>query len=51
MHGMGNQLLAWSEEVRKKLNITMWKGTRKNKIPKERYMNPDTIRRLMDNTN
>jgi hypothetical protein len=46
-HKLGFQLLAWSKEVRQKLKITSWKGTKKNRIPAERYMNPATIEKLI----
>jgi hypothetical protein len=51
-HGMGKYLLQWSIAVRERLNIISWKGrstfhvNRKNRN-RERYMNPDTIRRYM----
>lgn len=42
-HGLGHQLLSWSEEVRIKLNIQKWGGANNPSGIKERYMNPDTI--------
>lgn len=47
-HGLGYQLLAWSTEVRYKLNIAQWKGIKQmNKPGNERYMNPESIKRVM----
>ena len=43
-HGLGNQLLKWSTEVRSKLNIKEWNGVKETKGDKGRYMNPDQIR-------
>lgn len=40
-HHLGYQLLAWSEEVRIKLNLNQWGGA--NSPKRERYMNPTTI--------
>lgn len=43
-HGLGYQLLSWSQEVRQKLNISHWKGIKRLKEQgKERYMNPESI--------
>jgi hypothetical protein len=43
-HGLGYQLLAWSREVRKKLNIEQWRGVNNmGDNGRERYMNPSTI--------
>lgn len=51
--GYGHELLAWSEEVRQKLNIFQWRGAKANyhsainqKAP-ERYLNPSTIKELL----
>ena len=47
-HGLGYQLLAWSTEVRLKLNLVQWKGIKElNKPGNERYMNPESIKRAM----
>jgi hypothetical protein len=55
-HGLGWQLLDWSEFVRSTLKIQSYRGIqyyiktkKKNKIPsdKEKYMNPATIRKFM----
>jgi len=43
-HGLGYQLLSWSQEVRQKLNLSHWKGIKRLKEQgKERYMNPESI--------
>lgn len=48
-HGLGYQLKAWSEYVRQTLNIERWRGAGGNpKKNKERYMNPDTIQKHID---
>jgi hypothetical protein len=44
-HKLGYQLLSWSTEVREKLNQKKWGGS--NHPQRERYMNPDTIIKLM----
>lgn len=51
--GYGQELLAWSEEVRHTLQITQWRGAKANytaevnqKAP-ERYLNPSSIKQLM----
>ena len=41
-HGLGYQLLSWSEEVREKLSLTKWGGA--NEPKREKYMNPNTIK-------
>ena len=47
-HGLGYQLLSWSEEVRYKLNLLQWKGAKRlTEGGKERYMNPETIRNAL----
>ena len=51
-HGLGWQLLTWSEFVRVKLKIEKWRGADdyvqgKSKRPKARYMNPETIKAVM----
>lgn len=48
-HGLGYQLLAWSENVRKKMNTKNWRGPDYSHKPQntERYMNPETIRKKM----
>jgi hypothetical protein len=44
-HGLGYQLLAWSIEVRSKLDIRQWKGVKEVDYgERERYMNPQSIR-------
>ena len=51
-HGLGYQLLAWSSEVRQKLNIpetTENYPGRQNDLPRERYMSPHTIRHIIAN--
>lgn len=44
-HGLGYQLLDWSENVRKKMNTINWRGPDYIHEPQntERYMNPSTI--------
>lgn len=44
-HGLGYQLLSWSENVRKKMNTINWRGPDYAGRPQdiERYMNPSTI--------
>ncbi|MEO6453567.1 MAG: hypothetical protein ABIN97_05820 [Ginsengibacter sp.] len=44
-HGLGYQLLKWSENVRSKMNIINWRGPDYVHAPQhiERYMNPSTI--------
>ncbi len=44
-HGLGYQLLAWSENVRKKMHTVNWRGPDYVHKPQniERYMNPSTI--------
>jgi hypothetical protein len=49
-HGLGYQLLDWSKEVRKKLNILKWGGSEIVSSEKERYMNPESIIDYMKNT-
>jgi hypothetical protein len=50
-HGLGWQLLSWSEYVRKELKIEAWKGLPESKEElknrRERYMNPPTIRKIL----
>ncbi|MBX9850682.1 MAG: hypothetical protein K2X86_02880 [Cytophagaceae bacterium] len=51
-HGLGWQLLTWSEFVRVKLKMEKWRGADeyikgKSKRPKARYMNPETIKAVM----
>lgn len=43
--GMGMYLLAWSNDVKEKLNIEQWEGknTFSTEDSKERYMRPETI--------
>ncbi|MBK8845054.1 MAG: hypothetical protein IPO27_00285 [Bacteroidetes bacterium] len=48
-HGLGYQLLAWSTNVRKNLNITSW-GVPNHKSlmnKRERYMHPSTIMHII----
>jgi len=52
LHGLGYQLLVWSEFVRVKLKMEKWRGADeyiqgKTNRPKERYMNPETIKAVM----
>ena len=48
-HGLGYQLLSWSKEVRLKLNLIQWKGIKYLEAKgQERYMNPESIVKLMD---
>ncbi|NJN35662.1 MAG: hypothetical protein HC817_16755 [Saprospiraceae bacterium] len=43
-HGLGYQLLSWSEEVRHNLGIKKWRGASLSEDQKrERYMSPDSI--------
>jgi hypothetical protein len=51
-HGLGWQLLSWSEFVREKLKMERWRGVDgflygETDQPKSRYMNPETIRAAM----
>jgi hypothetical protein len=49
-HHLGYQLLEWSKEVRRKLNIAQWKGIKQlAKHGRERYMNPESILRVIMN--
>lgn len=41
--GLGFQLLSWSKEVRKKLDLRQWGGSDIPERKRERYMNPKTI--------
>ena len=47
-HNLGYQLLAWSKEVREKLNMNKWGGA--NNPKRERYMNPDTIQNIINSS-
>lgn len=53
-HGLGYQLYDWSSYVRKVLNIPVWRGASEALIAEkdtgidQRYMNPETIERYMD---
>ena len=48
-HGLGYQLLSWSEEVREKLHIKTWKGVDNNAtLERERYMSPASILKEID---
>lgn len=50
-HRLGHQLLSWSTYVRQELQIEAWRGDYKRVStpqPKERYMHPQTIQRVMD---
>jgi len=49
-HGLGYQLLAWSNFIRNKMHTTNWEGADNiNNMPmmRERYMNPSTIEKYM----
>ena len=46
-HGLGYQLLAWSTEVRQKLNIKEWNGANQPVSERERYMSPAAILAFM----
>ena len=51
-HGLGWQLLSWSEFVKVQLKMNKWKGIdayidQKTDRPCSRYMNPETIRALI----
>ncbi len=48
-HGLGYQLLSWSTEVRCKLKLKKWGGANKPNANKERYMNPETITKFINN--
>lgn len=50
-HGLGYQLLAWSVQVRTKMNAGNWRGADNghNSQTRERYMNPETILKRMEN--
>jgi predicted SprT family Zn-dependent metalloprotease len=45
-HGLGYQLLAWSVQVREKLQVKEWKNV-SAKSSSERYMNPETIEKYI----
>ena len=46
--GLGYQLLAWSEDVRHKLNVTSFnRSNSSNMMQRERYMHPQTIKKFM----
>jgi hypothetical protein len=47
-HGLGYQLLSWSEEVRKRLSRESWAGVNNSGRKRERYMNPGTIIKVME---
>jgi hypothetical protein len=47
-HGLGYQLLSWSTEVRAKLKLQQWGGTKIPDTPTERYMNPETILKYLN---
>jgi len=53
-HGLGYQLLAWSTYVREALHIDEWGGATNSKdntstiLEKERYMNPRTIQKYIN---
>jgi predicted SprT family Zn-dependent metalloprotease len=52
-HGLGYQLLCWSEFVRLKLKMERWRGmdeyiNGKTRQPRTRYMNPETIKAVME---
>ena len=49
-HGLGYQLLAWSGNLRKKMNSTNWRGPDYAHKPQntERYMNPATIQQRIN---
>lgn len=50
-HGLGFQLLDWSQEVRDKLKMNQWNGTneanKNEKVERERYYSPATIKTIM----
>jgi hypothetical protein len=50
-HGLGKNLQAWSRFIRNTMQVEYWRGSgyvknKNNRI--ERYMNPDTIQKYMD---
>lgn len=49
-HGLGYQLLEWSKSVRVNLKIDYWRGADNLRYPskKERYLNPETIIKIMN---
>lgn len=55
-YGLGYQLLSWSEEVREKLNLKDWMGADhveesiEGKENRERYMSPQSIQTIIDNS-
>jgi hypothetical protein len=54
-HGLGWQLLTWGDFVRDKLKMEKWKGVDeyiygKAKTPRSRYMNPETMRAVMEDS-
>lgn len=48
VHGLGPELKVWSKEVRAKLGSTHFFQQKSKKKERERYMNPETIQRIMD---
>ena len=53
-HGLGKYLLAYSEHVRASMHVHTWRGAdfvRHNDQKHERYMNPGTIEKYMDQLN
>lgn len=46
-HGLGVQLLSWSQEIRRKLDLKQWGGSNQPNGTRERYMNPETIIKSM----
>ena len=46
-HGLGFQLLSWSNEVRLKLKMKQWGGSNQPNGKRERYMNPETIKKYI----
>lgn len=47
VHGLGKALKAWSTEVRQKLGTTFFQQQQSKQKSRERYMNPETIDRMM----
>ena len=46
-HYLGFQLLSWSKEMRMKLHLNKWSGTKKPNAKRERYVNPETTLQTM----
>lgn len=47
-HGLGPELKVWSKEVRIKMGTTQFFQEKSKEKKRERYMNPETIQKMMD---